>query len=61
MLYSKLIDRSDTPTDHDSLLDEAFISLGTAALYCKDTSTALLNYKYVKSPQGPYRQCKVKD
>ena len=64
MLYSKLIDRSDhltSPSDHDSLLDEAFISLGTAALYCKDTNTALLNYEHVKSPQGPYRQCKVKD
>ena len=45
MLYSKLIDRND------SLLDEAFISLGTAALYCKDTNTALLNYGHVKSPQ----------
>ena len=61
MLYSKLIDRSDTPTDYDSLLDEAFISLGNAALYCKDTSTALLNYEHVKSPQGPYQRCKVKD
>ena len=61
MLYSKLIDQSASLSDHDSLLDEAFISLGTAALYCKDTSTALLNYEHVKSPQGPYQQCKVKD
>ena len=64
MLYSKLIDRSDhvtSPSNHDSLLDEAFISLGTAALYCKDTNTALQNYELVKSPQGPYQQCKVKD
>ena len=60
MLYSKLIDRSP-PSDTDSLLDEAFISLGTAALYCKDTNTALLNYEHVKSPQGPYQQCKVKN
>ena len=64
MLYSKVIDRSDhlaSPSDYDNLLDEAFISLGTAALYCKDTNTALLNYELVKSPQGPYQQCKVKE
>ena len=63
MLYSKLIDRSDhsSASDNDSLLDEAFVSLGTAALYCKDTNTALLNYSHVKSPQGPYQQCKVRD
>ena len=63
ILYSKLIDRSDhtTPSDNDSLLDDAFTSLGTAALYCKDTNTALLNYAQVKSPQGPYQQCKVKE
>ena len=63
MLYSKLIDRSDhtTASDNDSLLDDAFTSLGTAALYCKDTNTALLNYAQVKSPQGPYQQCKVKE
>lgn len=63
MLYSKLIDRThqSAPSDNDSLLDEAFISLGTAALYCKDTNTALLNYEHVKSPQGSYQQCKVKN
>ena len=64
MLYSKLIDRSDdhsAASDNDSLLDEAFISLGTAALYCKDTNTALLNYGHVRSAHGPYQQCKVKD
>ena len=63
ILYSQLIDRSDhtTASDNDSLLDDAFISLGTAALYCKDTNTALLNYGHVKGPQGPYQQCKVKE
>ena len=63
ILYSKLIDRSDhtTASDNDSLLDDAFISLGTAALYCKDTNTALLNYGHVKGPQGPHQQCKVKE
>ena len=62
MLYSKLLDRShhSSTSENDSLLDEAFISLGTAALYCKDTNTALLNYEHVKSPQGPYQQCKVR-
>lgn len=62
MLYSKLVDRNyhSVLHDNDTLLDEAFISLGDAALYCKDNNTALLNYEHVKSPQGPYQQCKVK-
>ena len=64
MLYLKLLDRSHHSadvSDNNILLDEAFISLGTAALYCKDTDTALLNYGHVKSTQGNHQQCKVKD
>ena len=47
-------------TDDGGLLDEAYLALGTAALYCKDTDTALHSYSLVNNAQGAYKQCEVK-
>ena len=52
-------DRSSN-ADNDCLLDEAHLALGTAALYCKDTNSALHHYGIVNSAHGVYKQCKVK-
>ena len=56
------MERSDhsSNTDDGGLLDEAYLALGTAALYCKDTDTALHNYSLVNNAQGAYKQCEVK-
>jgi len=62
VLYSQSVERSDRShnTDDDGLLDEAYLTLGTAALYCKDTDTALYNYGLVNNAQGAYKQCEVR-
>lgn len=60
MLYSQSVERSDCSND-DGLLDEAHLTLGTAALYCKDTDTALHHYGLVNTVCGAYKQCEVRD
>ena len=61
MLYSQSVERSDhsSDTDNDQLLDEAYLALGTAALYCKQTDAALQHYGLVNSAHGAYKQCEV--
>ncbi|XP_065888730.1 E3 SUMO-protein ligase RanBP2-like isoform X2 [Dysidea avara] len=55
------VEKSDRSSnaDNDCLLDEAHLALGTAALYCKDTNSALHHYGIVNSAHGVYKQCKV--
>jgi len=64
VLSSQSVERSDcspNTDDDDSILEEAHLVLGTAALYCKDTDTALHHYGLVNTTSGAYKQYEVRE